>query len=415
MITGVLFFFATFSTFVSADEKHDWRIWRGPNRNGIANVKDRVPISWNAATNIRWKAAVPGRGHSSPIVVGDQVILTTADESQHIQSVISFDRTTGKQLWKTDVNQGGFTNRVHAKNTHASPTVASNGKTLFAAFNHHGAVHLVSLDLKGKMLWQKNLGAFQPQAYSFGYAPSPALYKSLVIIAAEVETNGYLAAFDQATGGEVWRTPRLGCITHSSPIVANVSGRDQLLISGCQKVSSYAPSTGRQLWSAAGASKETCGTMVWDGGIVFASGGYPKKETAAVRADGSGTVLWNNTTACFEQSMLAYKGYLYAVDDNGIAYCWEGKTGRRTWRTRLGGKVSSSPILAGENIYLTNEQGTTYVFRAHPEKFELVAKNQLGDEGFATPAICDDVIFLRTANQSSGTRRETLYCIGVFK
>ena len=220
------------------------------------------------------------------------------------------------------------------------------------------------------------------------------------------------AALDRATGKVVWQTPRPARLSYSSPVVANVAGRDQLLISGCDMVAGYDPATGKQLWQANVTTMATCGTMVWEGDLVFASGGYPKAETACVKADGSGKVVWTNRQKCYEQSMLAVDGYIYAVTDQGIAYCWRSADGQEMWRERLRGPVSASPILAGGNIYLTNELGTTYVYKADPQQFTEVAVNQLGDEGFATPAICGSRIYVRAAQNSARGRQETLYCIG---
>ena len=156
----------------------------------------------------------------------------------------------------------------------------------------------------------------------------------------------------------------------------------------------------------------TCGTMVWDGDLVFASGGYPKSETVCLRAS-DGRLVWRNDQKCYEQSMLAVDGYVYAVTDRGIAYCWRATDGREMWSSRLqGGAVSSSPILANGNIYFGNERGTFYVFKAQPTSFELVARNQLGQEAFATPTICDSRIYIRAAANSGSGRQETLYCIG---
>lgn len=152
--------------------------------------------------------------------------------------------------------------------------------------------------------------------------------------------------------------------------------------------------------------------MVWDGDLVFASGGYPKAETVCLKA-GSGQLVWRNDQKCYEQSMLAFDGYLYAVTDRGIAYCWRANDGTEMWTSRLaGGPVSASPILANGNIYLANEAGTVYVFKAQPTRFELVSRNQLGDEAFASPTICDSRIYMRTASSAGGKRQETLYCIG---
>ena len=185
-----------------------------------------------------------------------------------------------------------------------------------------------------------------------------------------------------------------------------------MLISGAVQVSSYDPANGRQLWTTPGTAAATCGTMVWDGDIVFASGGYPQSETIAVKADGSGTVLWKNNQKCYEESMLAHDGHLYALTGKGILYCWRGSDGREMWMERLQGPVSSSPVLAGGHIYQANEHGTCYVFKPNPEKFEPVAENQLGNEAFPSPAVVGNQIFIRTATGFGGNRKEVLYCLG---
>ncbi|WP_299461103.1 PQQ-binding-like beta-propeller repeat protein [uncultured Gimesia sp.] len=395
-----------------AAAEDDWRIWRGPHANGIAAQREKPPVKWSESQNIRWKAPLPGRGHSSPIVVNDRVLISTADEEKQIQSVVCFDRATGRQLWKTDVSQGNFAPKIHQKNTHASPTLASNGETVFAVFPQFDQVQLTALDLNGKQQWQIKAGGYLPLAYQFGYAPSPILYQDKVIVTSEYEKDGFIAAFDQQSGREVWRIKRPEKMNFSTPIVARIAGRDQMLLSGNAKVASFDPQTGRDLWSAPAMWIVSCGTMVWDKDLVFTSGGFPLKGTMAVKADGSGKVVWTNLVKCYEQSMLAYNGYLYAIDDNGIAFCWNAQTGKEHWKSRLGGKVSSSPVLANDCLYLTNEQGKTFVFKANPEKFELLAENQLGDEGFATPAICGNQIFHRAATNASGKRQEFLYCIG---
>lgn len=390
----------------------DWPWWRGPNFNGVAAEGQTVPVTWSESKNVVWRADVPGRGHSSPTIVGNRIFLSTADKSQETQSVLAFNRETGEQIWKTDINQGGLPRSIHPKNTHATPTVASDGERLFVSFFNNASIQVTALDLDGKQIWQQVVGPFKPQQYEYGYAPSPAIHKSLVIVAADCDGGGYLAALNRKSGTIVWRKTRLPNSNYSSPIVTNIAGKDQLLISGCEVVAAFNPDTGDELWSCSATAATTCGTMVWDGDLVFASGGHPKVETVCVRADGSGAVVWKNRKQCYEQSMLAHDGYVYAVTDGGIAYCWKGEDGSEMWKSRLRGPVSSSPILAGGNIYLSNEQGTTYVFKADPKKFELVAENQLGNEAFASPTICGGQIFLRVADNTSGERRETLYCIG---
>lgn len=388
----------------------DWLQWRGPNGNGVAATGEQPPTVWSPTKNVLWKTNLPGRGHSSPIVVGDRIILTTADESQQQQAVLCLDRNTGQPLWTQVASRGGFHKKIHGKNTHASPTPACDGETIFALFPHHDDVQLIALDMKGKPRWQIKVGGYVPKKYSFGYAASPTLYKDLVIVASEYE-GGFIAAFSKAEGKEKWRMPRTNNISWSSPIVANMSGKDQLLITGADKFNSYDPNTGKLLWSTPCIAAATCGTAVWENGLVFGSGGYPKKETVAIKADGSGKVVWRNKESCYEQSMLVHQGHVYAITDRGFAFCWNAANGEEMWKGRLGGAVSASPIIAGGHIYATNERGNQFVIKANPNKFELVASNQLGHEGFATPTICGNRIYVRTAVTVNGQRQEVLYCI----
>lgn len=389
----------------------DWAAWRGPNANGIAAAGQDTPTQWDETTNIVWKAEVPGRGHSSPVVVGDRIFLTTADDEAKTQSVLAYDRASGEKLWQTQVYQGVFPGQIHKKNTHASPTVASDGERVFAVFNNDG-VFLAVLDVEGNPLWSKKVGGYQPR-YPFGYAPSPLLYGDTVIVSSEFEPDGFIAAYDKVSGEEVWRTPRNTATSYSSPIVATIDGKDQLLLSGANKVSSYDPKTGSLLWAANGGPSATCGTVVWLDGLAFASGGYPEKETVAVHTDGSAKVAWTNSEKSYEQSMLAANGHLYTVTDAGIAICWRASDGKEMWKERLpGGPISASPVMVNDRIYATNEAGTTFIFKSDPAQFELVATNKLGDEAFATPAYVDNRIYKRVSHQTSGGLQEMLYCIG---
>jgi len=388
----------------------DWRGWRGPDGNGVA--AGAAPLRWSAEDNIVWRTAVPGRGHSSPIVVDDQVLLTTADEESQTQSVVCFDRITGEQRWQTEVSSGGFAPKIHNKNTHATPTLTSDGERLYGTFSHHQSVQLVCLDLQGKLLWSERTGGYVPARYKFGYAPSPLLYNNQVIVASEYEKGGFLAAFNRSNGKELWRTPRGEFNNYSSPVIAHTDQRDQLLLSGGAKVSAFDPGSGKLLWSCPGMWDVTCGTVVWNDELVFASGGYPKNGTMAVRSDGSEEIVWTNPVKCYEQSMLLHQGHLYAVSDAGVAYCWVAKSGEEKWKARLVSPISASLVLAGDHIYATSERGETVVYQANPDRFKEVARNRLGDESFASPAVCDGKIFLRLADHSDGSRKEWLYCIG---
>ena len=408
------------SSIASSDEKgigdfpklsaeRDWPWWRGPSRNGKAS-DSAVPTKLSDSDNLVWKVKVPHRGHSSPIVVGNRVFLTTADEAEQIHSVLGFDRATGKLLWQTEVNRGGFPERNHKKNTEATPTVASDGERIFATFYHHDKVAIITLDFDGNKVWERDVCRFRPKLYEYGYAPSPILYQNNLIISAEYDGDSFLTALDRKTGNQVWQTQRPTMITFSTPVIGKIAGKDQMLISGALKVSSYDPSTGNPLWSADGTTLATCGTMVWDGDIVVASGGYPKPETIAIKADGNGEVVWQNNQKCYEQSLLAFEGHVYAITDSGVAFCWRVSDGKEMWKQRLKGPISASPVLAGGHIYWANELGTIYVFRPTPDRFDLVAENQVGTDSFPSPAICGGQIFLRVGETTSGARQEWLYC-----
>ncbi len=390
---------------------NDWPVWRGPSGNNIAIAGQNLPTQISKTENVLWKVRVPGEGHSSPILVGDRLFLATSEREDASQSVLCFDRNTGKQLWKTIVNRGGLP-KIHKANTHASSTLAYNGESLFALFDNHERLQLVSLTTDGKILKQVSAGPFKPVKYQFGVGVSPLLYKSLVIVSLEYE-QGELVAFDQKTLKRVWQADRK-VNSYSSPIVATISGRDLLLITGSEQVDAYDPLTGKHLWKAPGTSAATCGTVAWEGDMIFASGGFPQSDTVGLRIkDNMPEVVWNHKERCYEQSLLAYNGYVYAVNEAGIAFCWRAKDGEQMWKTRLCGPTSASPIVADGVIYQIDERGKFVAFRSNPEKFEKVFEVQLGDSGFATPTICHGRMYCRVADQTDEGRVETLYCFGL--
>ncbi len=360
------------ASFPDLNWQTDWPWWRGPLRNGEVCPASQLPTRFGPEQNVIWKAAIPGRGHSSPIIVGDQIYLTTSDEQKETQTILAVSRTRGEIVWQEQLNQGGFPENNHAKNTEATPTVACDGNLVFVTFFHHKAIHLTALTTSGKTAWTKRVGDFNPKRYEYGYAPSPVLYRNTVIVVGEHDGDSYLVAYSRKDGNEVWRIPRPNSISFSSPSIGPVAGKDQLMISGHEHVTSYDPQTGKQLWRVPGTTAATCGTVVWSDDIALASGGYPKSETIAIQATDTGKVLWRNGAKCYEQSMLVFtdtdsKDYLAALADTGIMYCWRVSDGKEMWKERLRGPVSASPILSGNNIYWANELGTMYVMRATAE------------------------------------------------
>jgi len=387
----------------------DWPWWRGPQRNGIAASDQKPPIAWSETDSILWKATVPGRGHGSPTVVGNQVFLATAEHDRQVQSVLCFDRATGERLWQTVIHEGGFETKGNAKASLASSTVACDGSRLFINFLHAGAIYTTALDRDGKKLWQTRVTDY---VLHQGFGSSPAVYGSLLLVSADNKGGGVVAALDRETGSIVWTQSRPKLPNYASPIVLNVAGRDQLLLTGCDLVTSLDPLTGKKNWEVEGSTTECVTSTVTDGSRIFTSGGYPTNHISAIAADGSGKVVWKNTTRVYVPSMLVRDGHLYTVLDAGVAMCWNSETGEELWKGRISGTFSASPVLVGDTIYATNEAGKTYLFKASPTGFELLGENQLGNEVFATPTIVGSRIYQRVAHLKDGQRTESLYCIG---
>ncbi|QDV11553.1 Polyvinylalcohol dehydrogenase precursor [Rosistilla oblonga] len=389
----------------------DWPFWRGPDQNGVASAKQTPPTSWSETENVLWRAEVPGRGHSSPVVIGDRVFITSADHEREVQIVLGLDRATGKQLWETIVHRGGFETRgkkMNLKATLASSTIASDGSRLFINFLNDNAVWTTALDLDGKQLWQTRLTDYQVHQ---GYGSSPTIYKNLVISSADNKAGGAIVAMDRTNGEIVWRRERPELPNYPSPVVVKAAGRDQLIMTGCDLVTSLDPLTGQTIWEIEGATTECVTTTVTDGKVILTSGGYPDNHISAVAADGSGKIVWENTDREYVPSMLIAKGHVFAILDAGIATCLNVETGEQIWKERLGGTFSSSPVLVGENIYVTSESGKTHIFKASVEGFQSVATNSLGSKVFATPAICGGQIFTRVSLTADEKTQEYVYCL----
>ena len=386
----------------------DWPAWRGPTRDGLAAPGQSPLIQWSETENVLWKAPLPGRGHSSPTVVGDRIYLATADPVKKSQSVLCLDRKSGKLLWQSEVHAANAESGKHGNSSAASSTVACDGERLFINFLNAGAVHTSALDLTGKVLWQRKVCDFVAHQ---GFASSPVLHAALVLVAADHRGGGVVAALDQKTGAPVWSESRPKLPNYTTPAIVQAGGRTQMVLAGCNLLTSLDPLTGKKLWEVAGSTEECVVTMVTDGVRVFAGGGYPKNHTVAMLADGSGTVAWQNTARVYVPSMIVQAGHLYAVMDAGVAACWKSDTGEELWKERLGGDFFASPVMVGDRIYASNVSGKTFVFTATPKSFQLLAQNQLGEEAYASPVICGDRIYLRVATKGAA-RQEFLYCIG---
>jgi hypothetical protein len=383
----------------------DWPWWRGPSRDNKARPDQTPPLHWSRTENVIWKSPVPGRGHGSPCLWGDRIFLATADEKTQTQYLLSYRRATGEQLWQTAVHQGGFMHS-NPKGSYASVTPACDGQRIFAAFMVKDAIKAVALDFEGRIVWQQPAAPFKSM---HGYGPSPLVYKSLVIIPADNPGPNFLTALRRDTGKVVWRIRRTDYQSFASPIVGHIAGRDQLLVMGPLEVTSYNPANGERLWHCEGPTKEHAATAAFDDRTVYASAGYPDKRLCAIRADGSGDVtashlLWRLTkNGSFVPTPLVHEGLLYVVNDRGLAMCLDAASGETVWSHKLEGEFSASPVLVGDKLFVPDESGRMYILRTG-RRFELVATNDLGDGGYATPVICGSRIYLRTLHW--------LYCLG---
>ncbi|MGY8688492.1 MAG: outer membrane protein assembly factor BamB family protein, partial [Verrucomicrobiales bacterium] len=322
------------------DEKMDWPWWRGPSHLNKAAIGAQPVTEFSDSKHVLWKAPVSGRGHASPTVMGNRIFLATSNQDKGSQSVVAFDRDSGKQLWIHDVNTGGLPGKIHAKNTHASSTIACDGERLFCVFYNNNSLQVTALGVSdGEPLWDERLGPYAPKRYEFGFAASPLIHGDHVIVLGDSEEGGFLTALGREKGNRVWTTDRPKEMNFSSPIVAKLADSEQLIISGCSRIAAYDPITGKALWESKEAFTDvTCGTVVWEGDLIFASGGFPKPLTIAVRA-GTGETVWQNKKKSYEQSMLIHKGYLYTINDTGIAYCWRASDGEEMWSERLKGPI----------------------------------------------------------------------------
>lgn len=392
---------------VTGDMDLPWPQWRGGSGGVVGN--NDIPTSWDESSNVRWQADVPGRGHSSPIVVGDLVVLGSATEQPAQQFVVAYNREDGNQQWRTVVHDGGLpTGRaVHQKATNANSTLASDGTHLVTAHLNNDHIWVTALNFDGEQLWQSDIGSFSSK---FGYAPSPILFKSLVIVAADNQGGGYLVGLDIRSGEIAWRRSRGNQSSYSSPAIVNLGGTEQVVITGADRMASYDPATGELNWETTCISEATCGTVIATSDKVIGSGGYPDKETVCL--DAKGKRLWTNRTKVYEPSMVTDGENVFAITDDGIAYCWSIEDGQTRWKKRLGGNFSSSPILCQGNVYVSDLSGNTYVFEANGAAYKIVSKNQLGDDCYASPAVAADTMFLRVGIGAGGDRREKLFCLG---
>lgn len=380
-----------------------WPRWRGPSGQGYV-APGKYANTWAPNRNVKWRVAVPGAGNSSPIVWGDRIYLTTAQDRGAKLSLLAFDRASGTQLWESVVPTDGMIEHAHQKNGHASATPVTDGRMIFASFGRHG---LVGFDMAGKIVWHRQFG---PIDNYHGPAGSPVLYKDRIFLYQDHDgtpsQRAFVAAFDARTGKTIWETPRSETVGWGTPVVINTGTRDELVVNSQRRVAAYDPATGKELWTVRGMTFEVIPTPVVGEGLVFTSSGRAG-PTLAIRPGGSGDVtathvVWSTAKGSpFVPSGIVHDGLLYLVNDmQSILTVYEAKTGALVYQGRMGVAqregFSASPVVVNNELYFTNDDGDTFVVKAGCE-FNLLHTNSLGERTLASPALVDGIWYWRTA------------------
>lgn len=398
---------------IATTQAEQWPGWRGPRRDGTS-IQTSLPLEWSTTKNVVWKAQVEGTGHSSPIIWDDHLFLTTCNESTRERKLLCYDRKAGELRWQTTVVTAPL-ERKHQLNSYASSTPVTDGKHIWVTFLVEDRILVACYDYDGKQVWKAEPGVFHSM---HGFCSPPLLYENMVIINGDHDVQepgklAYLVALDKNTGRETWRTDRPNRTrSYCPPVIFHAAGRDQLVISGSLCVASYDPKTGRQLWIIDGPTEQFAASLVERDGLLFMTGGYPERHLMAIRPDGSGNVTKSHVAwhvskgAAYVPSPIAVDQLLFMVNDEGIAYCFDTKTGKPHWQKRLARQFLASPISAGGFVYFPDRDGVTHVLKVGTT-FEVVARNDLKEEIYASPAVAGDQIYLRTTNH--------LYCLGASK
>lgn len=398
----------------------NWPGWRGPRGDGTSQ-DTFVPTRWNGVTgeNIEWKVELPGRGHSSPVVWNDQVIVAACIEESNERILMCFDRQDGKQRWRSTVIQSMLESK-HQLNSYASGTPVTDGETIYVTFletdgslepaKNVGQTRMITVgnmvvaayDMQGKQQWITRPSRFSS---AHGYCSSPVIHKNLLIVNGDHDGDSNILALDRKTGEVVWKFPRIHQTrSYCTPIIREVADKTQMVLSGSKQVVSLDPDSGKLNWSVDGPTEQFVASMVFDGDKFYLAAGFPDYFVMAIRPDGSGDVskshvAWSSTEAkCYVPSPVLALGQLYVVDDRGTISCFDTKSGERVWRDRLGGHYSASLVTANGLVYCTADEGIVRVIKPGQE-LNIVSENPLGENSFASPAISQGQIFIRGEKQ----------------
>ena len=398
--------FASLTTFVSAvGAVENWPQFRGPLGDGHV-IDSKPPLRWSDTSNVAWKAKLPGKGWSSPVIHGDQIWMQTAlDEGRSLRA-ICIDRRTGKVVHNREVFYVSDPAPIHKLNSHASPTPVLEGTRCYVFFGMYGAAAINTKS--GKVVWKND--SLKHDHDENGPGSSPILYKDLLILTCDGTELRYLAALHKDTGKLAWRSPRSNDMSeinfhlrkaYHTPQVITVDGRDQLISIGAQRAGAYDPSTGKELWYVDIPGFSNVPRPVYGHGLVYIATGFMKPQLWAVDPRGRGNVTDTHVKwkvikqAPAKPSPILVGEQLYMVSDGGILTALDARTGEEIYQERLRGTYSASPILANGLLYFSDQDGRTVIVKPG-RKLQIVAENQLPEGLMASPAVAGDALYLRT-------------------
>ena len=390
--------------FLSVASAENWPGFRGPTRQGVSS-ETNLPLQWSQGSNVLWKTPTTGSAWSSPIVWGDRIFLTTAEDGGSSCHVLSLDARTGKVVWDKHVfDQQTLTKR--RQNSYASPTPVTDGNSVFAVFADGS---IVALDFDGNVLWRnRNFEFFSEH----GLGASPILHKNLLIMAFDPSSRtgreqkigwkvpwegAAIWALEKETGELVWEARRgPSRLAHVTPNLMQVEGKVQLISAAGDVIQGFDPDSGDRLWSVYAQGEGVAPSIVVGGGLAYTISGFEATKIRAVAP--GGRVVWEQTrSASHIPSMIYDAGLLYNIHENGVATCMDATTGEVIWQERVGGKHWASPVLAGGRLYFLSEEGETIVIQVGREYKEL-ARNRLDEHTQASMAVSGGRFYIRTAD-----------------
>ena len=383
----------------------NWNAWRGPRGDG-SSVETNVPTDWGADTNIAWKVEVPGVGHASPIIWGNQIFLLTCLEEQQQRTLLCLDRRNGQQQWRRNVVTAPLEQK-HPLNSYASSTPATDGRRVYVTFLDRDTMVVAAYTRDGKQCWKARPGTFSSK---HGFCSCPVLFEDLVIVNGDHDGDAYIVALDRGDGSTRWKIDRPNKTrSYATPLIREIDGRTQMILPGNRCVASYDPRDGSQHWIIDGPTEQFVASIVFNGKLLFMTCGFPDHHILAIQPNGHGNITnthiaWRTSRgASYVPSPIVEGEFFLLVSDSGVASCFDATTGERHWMKRIGRRYSAATVSAEGLVYFLSDDGETTVIRPGT-KYDEVAHNKLGEATFASPAISGERIFIRGEKH--------LFCIG---